>query len=87
MVPPISGRPPSQVVMMPPACSMTGMMPPRVWATPSSAPEFFAEIERRTGFAPGELFFVDDKASNVEAAKARGWAAATWTWARTGWPI
>ena len=26
--PPFSGRPPSQVVMMPPACSMTGMMPP-----------------------------------------------------------
>lgn len=43
------------------------------------APGFYAEIERRTGFAPAELFFIDDKAANVEAARARGWAAAVWT--------
>jgi len=43
------------------------------------APEFYAEIERRTGFAPVDLFFIDDKAPNVEAAQARGWRAAVWT--------
>jgi len=43
------------------------------------APEFYAEIERRTGFAPIDLFFIDDKAPNVEAAQARGWRAAVWT--------
>jgi len=43
------------------------------------APEFYAAIEARTGFAPRELFFIDDKAANVDAALARGWAAAVWT--------
>lgn len=43
------------------------------------APEFYAEIEARTGFAPADLFFIDDKAANVEAARARGWKAAVWT--------
>ena len=47
------------------------------WAKP--APEFFAAVERRTGFASGELFFIDDRVENVEAARARGWHAATWT--------
>lgn len=40
---------------------------------------FYAEIEARTGFAPADLFFIDDKAPNVEAAQARGWKAAVWT--------
>jgi putative hydrolase of the HAD superfamily len=40
---------------------------------------FFAEIERRTGFAPDEMFFIDDKAANVETARERGWRAAVWT--------
>ena len=43
------------------------------------AVEFYREIEARTGFAPRELFFIDDKAANVEAAQACGWAAAVWT--------
>ena len=41
--------------------------------------EFYREIEARTGFAPSELFFIDDKAANVEAAQACGWTAAVWT--------
>lgn len=40
---------------------------------------FYAAIEARTGFAPTDLFFIDDKAANVEAAQARGWKAAVWT--------
>ena len=43
------------------------------------APEFYREIEARTGFAPSELFFIDDKAANVQAAQGCGWAAAVWT--------
>jgi putative hydrolase of the HAD superfamily len=40
---------------------------------------FYAAIEARTGYAPGELFFIDDKVANVQAAQARGWKAALWT--------
>jgi len=47
------------------------------WAKP--APEFFAAVEMRTGFAPAELFFIDDKPDNIEAARARGWRGAIWT--------
>jgi len=47
------------------------------WAKPAA--EFFREVEARTGFAPGEVFFIDDKAANVDAAKALGWHAAIWT--------
>ncbi|WP_374579484.1 HAD-IA family hydrolase [Phenylobacterium sp.] len=43
------------------------------------APEFYAAIEARTGYAPADIFFIDDKAANVEAARARGWNAAVWT--------
>lgn len=46
-------------------------------AKPADA--FFAEIERRTGFGPGEMFFIDDRSENVEAARRRGWPAAVWT--------
>jgi putative hydrolase of the HAD superfamily len=46
-------------------------------AKPAAA--FFAEVERRTGFAGPELFFIDDRVENVEAARARGWQAALWT--------
>ena len=42
-------------------------------------PEFYAAIEARTGYAPADIFFIDDKATNVEAARARGWNAAVWT--------
>jgi putative hydrolase of the HAD superfamily len=47
------------------------------WAKPAS--EFFANIEARTGFRGGELFFIDDRLENVEAARALGWRAAVWT--------
>ena len=47
------------------------------WAKP--APQFFAEVERRSGFAPNEIFFIDDKIDNVEAAHNRRWRAALWT--------
>ena len=43
------------------------------------APEFYAAIEARTGYAPADIFFIDDKAANVEAARARGWRAAVWS--------
>ena len=43
------------------------------------AAEFYAAIEARTGYAPADIFFIDDKAANVEAARARGWKAAVWT--------
>ena len=47
------------------------------WAKP--APEFFAAVEARTGFQPAELFFIDDKPDNIEAARIRGWRGAVWT--------
>lgn len=36
-------------------------------------PEIFALVERRTGAAPSDLFLIDDREANVEAARARGW--------------
>ena len=47
------------------------------WAKP--ALEFFAAVEARTGFKPAELFFIDDKPDNIEAAQTRGWYGAVWT--------
>ena len=47
------------------------------WAKP--APQFFAAVERRSGFAPDEIFFIDDKIDNVKAAHNRRWRAALWT--------
>lgn len=41
-------------------------------------PEFYAAIEARTGFAPDEIAFIDDKQANVDAALARGWRAHVW---------
>jgi len=38
-------------------------------------PRIYAIAERRFRRAPGELFFTDDNAANVEAARARGWHA------------
>ncbi len=40
---------------------------------------FFAAIEARTGLAPEDLLFIDDKVENVEAARRRGWPSAVWT--------
>ena len=42
-------------------------------------PAFFKMIEDRTRFAASEIFFIDDKVANVEAARIAGWAAARWT--------
>jgi putative hydrolase of the HAD superfamily len=47
------------------------------WAKPAT--EFYGAVEERTGFAPEEMFFIDDKIPNVEAARVRGWHAALWT--------
>lgn len=41
-------------------------------------PAFFARVGERTGFAPGEMLLIDDKAENVEAAREAGWDAALW---------
>jgi putative hydrolase of the HAD superfamily len=43
------------------------------------SPEFFAEVEQRSGFGPDEIFFIDDRIDNVEAARRRRWRAAVWT--------
>ena len=34
----------------------------------------FEIVERRSGVAPDDLFLVDDRTANVEAAAARGWS-------------
>lgn len=36
-------------------------------------PRIYAIVEEVTGIAPGKLLFVDDRAENVAAARARGW--------------
>ena len=36
-------------------------------------PAIYALAERRFGLPPRRLFFIDDKAENIAAAKARGW--------------
>lgn len=46
-------------------------------AKPDAA--FYRMIQARTGLAPGEIFFVDDRPDNVEAARTLGWHAALWT--------
>jgi putative hydrolase of the HAD superfamily len=44
-----------------------------------SDPTFYAAVEARTGFSPGQLILIDDTASNVEAACAAGWGGLRWT--------
>ena len=41
--------------------------------------EFYRTIEARTGLTPKEVFFIDDTAVNVAAARDCGWTAAVWT--------
>lgn len=36
-------------------------------------PAIYAVVEAESGHPPGELLFTDDKAENIEAARARGW--------------
>ena len=51
------------------------------WAKPADG--FFNTVAARCGFAPEDLFFIDDKIANVDAAKALGWNAAVWTGEQT----
>lgn len=46
------------------------------FAKPAAA--FFRAAAARSGFAPGEIFFIDDKQANVDAARGEGWSAALW---------
>lgn len=39
---------------------------------------FYAAVERRSGFGPADIFFIDDSEANVAAARRRGWSAAVW---------
>jgi len=39
------------------------------------APEFYEVLERRSGFCGEEIFYLDDRPENVQAAIARGWRA------------
>ena len=40
---------------------------------------FFTAIAARTGYAPVEMLLIDDRAANVEAARAAGWDGVLWT--------
>lgn len=44
---------------------------------------FYRAAEERSGFGPHEIFFIDDKQANVDAAHERGWAAALWSGTET----
>jgi putative hydrolase of the HAD superfamily len=41
-------------------------------------PAYFAAVEGCTGFAPADLVLIDDKASNIDAARAAGWGGVLW---------
>ena len=41
-------------------------------------PEFFVYAKQATGFSPEDMFLVDDRAPNIEAARKSGWRAAHW---------
>jgi putative hydrolase of the HAD superfamily len=45
--------------------------------------DFYRSIERAAGLAPEAIFFIDDKAENIEGARACGWTAALWTGQQT----
>ena len=47
------------------------------WAKP--APGFYTAVQQRSGVAPHEIFFIDDRVENVAAARVCGWRAAVWT--------
>lgn len=42
-------------------------------------PAFFHAAAARTGYAPPELLLLDDRAENVEAARAAGWGGTLWS--------
>lgn len=39
----------------------------------------YAELEKQTGFAASDLFFIDDRPENIEAALRRGWQGHVFT--------
>jgi putative hydrolase of the HAD superfamily len=43
---------------------------------------FYRAVVARSGFAPDEIFFIDDKQANIDAAHAEGWNAALWDGSR-----
>ena len=45
-------------------------------------PDFFQAVVARTGFAPADLTLIDDRASNVEGARACGWRGVLWDGSR-----
>ena len=51
----------------------------------SAKPEarFFRAAAERSGLSPDEIFFIDDKQANVEAARREGWGAALWDGSRS----
>lgn len=46
------------------------------WAKPTG--QFFRAAAARSVFAPHEIFFIDDKQANIDAAREEGWKAALW---------
>jgi putative hydrolase of the HAD superfamily len=42
-------------------------------------PDYYADVEARTGFAPHELLLIDDSQRNVDAAIAAGWQGRFWS--------
>jgi putative hydrolase of the HAD superfamily len=47
------------------------------------SPAFFQAIEARSGCSGADIFFIDDKAANIDAARALDWHAAVWDGSRT----
>ena len=41
-------------------------------------PAIYAHVERALGVTPDQLWFVDDRPENVQAARDRGWSAHRW---------
>ena len=41
-------------------------------------PAFYQAVAARTGLAAGDLLLIDDRADNVDAARACGWGAVLW---------
>lgn len=46
-------------------------------------PAFYRAVEAAVGLAPASIFFIDDRADNIAAARDCGWTAALWTGRQT----